>query len=53
VHEIEQHVCVNDCCKFDKLQPRQYRERRHEKCSVCQEPRFQVRRTSRKCLIGS
>ena len=47
VHEVEQHVCVNDCCKFKKLQPRQYRTAVFERCPKCKELRFDVKQTSR------
>jgi hypothetical protein len=43
----EQHVCVNDCCKFPKLSKSQYRQHEDEKCTKCQEPRFLVKHTSR------
>lgn len=48
VHEVEQHVCVNDCCKFNKLKPSQYRGAVNQKCRVCGERRFDTRLTSRK-----
>lgn len=27
VQDIEEHVCVNDCCKFPKLEPSEYSAR--------------------------
>jgi hypothetical protein len=48
VHEVEQHVCVNDCCKFNKLQPSQYRDAVDQKCKVCGERRFDIKMTARK-----
>lgn len=47
VHDVEQHVCVNDCCKFNKLQPREYRQHKHQACPTCGEGRFKVKSTSR------
>eukprot|EP00882_Tetradesmus_deserticola_P007756 GHRQ01008166.1.p1 GENE.GHRQ01008166.1~~GHRQ01008166.1.p1 ORF type:complete len:392 (+),score=63.85 GHRQ01008166.1:1269-2444(+) len=47
VHEVEQHVCVNDCCKFNKLKPNQYRGALRQKCPVCKELRFNTKMTAR------
>lgn len=47
VHEVEQHVCVNDCYKFKKLQPQQYRTAVFERCPKCHELRFDVKQTLR------
>lgn len=38
--EIEQHVCVNDCERFDPLPPSQYAAHRDQCCSKCGQRRF-------------
>ena len=38
--EIEQHVCVNDCERFDHLPPSQYAAHRDQCCSTCGQRRF-------------
>lgn len=48
VTAVEQHVCVNGCCKFNKLEPQQYKGAQAQKCTKCQELRFSVRSTARK-----
>lgn len=41
----EQHVCVNDCCKFPKLSKQQYHQHAADTCPVCDEPRFRREQT--------
>lgn len=40
--DFEQHVCVNDCCKFPRLATRQYPAHVDETCGTCGERRFDV-----------
>jgi hypothetical protein len=47
VAAVEQHVCVNGCCKFNKLKPNQYKGARAQKCPKCQQQRFDRRSTAR------
>lgn len=42
-YEVQQHVCVNDCCRFAWLDKRQYLAHKDECCPHCQEPRFDTR----------
>jgi hypothetical protein len=44
--EFEEHVCVNDCCRFPKLSSEEYATHHDDKCSKCGELRFAARRVA-------
>jgi hypothetical protein len=44
VQSYEKHVCENDCCKFEDVQPSKYQEHANEKCVSCGVSRFTEKR---------
>lgn len=48
VQDIEEHVCVNGCCKFKHLQPPEYASNKTDSCPKCHELRFTTKVTARK-----
>jgi hypothetical protein len=47
VSVVQVDVCVNDCMRFNRLRnPQAVRAAVHQRCSVCNEKRFEVKSTS-------
>ena len=40
---MQVHMCVNDCQRFEHLEPHEYRQHAHDVCSICQQRRFEIK----------
>lgn len=44
--QVQQHVCIKECTKFDWLDTTEYADNLDKCCKICLEPRFEERRTA-------